>query len=132
MATSSILIVDDDQDFIDSVQLILESQDYRVATASSRTEGMRKLREEKPPLIILDVIMEGYSDGFEMAREIKGDPDLKETSILMLTSVQEKTGIDFSSGVGDPTWMPVDSFVEKTAETSVLISEVKKLLAARS
>ena len=96
MENSKILIVDDDEDLRDSVAAILEGQDYSVSTAGDREGGMEKMRSEKPDLLLLDVIMSAWQDGFEMAREIKGDPELKDVPILMLTGVKEKTGIDFN------------------------------------
>jgi CheY-like chemotaxis protein len=128
MENTKIMIVDDDQDIRDSFQAILESQQYTVVTAANKDEGMAAVRAEKPNLIILDVMMVTWEDGFEMARELKKDPDLKGTPILMLTGVKDKTGIDFKSTAGDPTWCPVDGFLEKPVEPDLLLQEVAKLL----
>ncbi len=124
-----ILIVDDDKDITDSLKAILEDQRFSVATAADRAEGMEKFKTESPDLVILDVMMETWQDGFEMAREIKSDGEFKEIPILMLTGVQEKSGIDFKSTAGDPTWLPVDGFLDKPVDAEVLIAEVEKLLA---
>ena len=122
-------IVDDDEDLRDSVAAILEGQDYLVSTAGDREEGMEKMRSEKPDLLLLDVMMSAWQDGFEMAREIKGDPELKDVPILMLTGVKEKTGIDFKSAAGDETWCPVDGFLEKPVQPEVLLEQIEKLLS---
>ena len=53
---------------------------------------------------------------------------IKDIPILMMTGVQDKTGIDFKSTAGDPTWCPVDGFLDKPVEPDVLLAEVKKLL----
>ncbi len=124
-----ILIVDDDKDITDSLRAILEDQQFSVATAADRTEGMEKFKTESPDLVILDVMMATWQDGFEMAREIKSDPELREIPILMLTGVQDKSGIDFKSTAGDPTWLPVDGFLDKPVDAEVLVAEVEKLLA---
>ena len=124
-----ILIVDDDMDITDSLKAILEDQRFSVATASDRTEGMEKFKTESPDLVILDVMMETWQDGFEMAREIKSEPDFKDIPILMLTGVKDKSGIDFKSTAGDPTWLPVDGFLDKPVDAEVLLAEVEKLLA---
>ena len=63
-----------------------------------------------------------------MSRELKADPQLSSTSILMLTSIEEKTGIEFKSSAGDPTWLPVDGFLDKPVEPDVLLAEIGKLL----
>jgi hypothetical protein len=52
--------------------------------------------------------------------------------VLMLTSVEKKTGIDFKSAVGDPVWLPVDAFLSKPVEPQTLLTEVKMLLSNNS
>jgi len=100
-----------------------------VSTAGDRDEGMDKIKGEKPDLLILDVMMSTWQDGFEMARELKDDAQYASMPILMLTGVKDKTGIDFKSSAGDPTWCPVEGFLEKPVEPDVLVAEVEKLLS---
>lgn len=132
MENAKILIVDDDQDFATVLKTILEGQQYTVFTATDRVEGMEKIKSDKPDLVILDVMMSTWSDGFEMSREMKKDPNLKDIPILILTAVKERTGIGFSSSAGDPDWLPVDGFLDKPVEPETLIAEVKKALSKRS
>ncbi len=129
MENAKIMIVDDDVDFICVVKTILESEQYIVVTAGDKTEGMQKIRFEKPDLAILDVMMNAWNDGFEMSRQLKKDTQFKNMPVLMLTAVENRTGIDFKSNVGDPVWLPVDAFLNKPVEPSVLLAEVKKLLS---
>ena len=128
MGNAKILITDDDQDIRDSLQAILEAENYTVVTAADKIEGMEKIKAEKPDLMILDVMMTTWQDGFELARELKQDPEYKDIPILMLTGVKEKTGIDFKSTAGDETWNPVDGFLEKPVQPDVLLSEIARLL----
>ena len=128
MAKAKIVIADDDQDIRDSLQTILASRDYEVVTAVDKTDGMEKIRAEKPDLAILDVMMSTWQDGFEMSRELKNDPEFKDMPIIMLTGVKEQTGINFKSTAGDATWNPVDAFLEKPVEPDVLLQEIEKLL----
>ena len=132
MANAKIVVVDDDQDIRDSLQVILEARQYTVVTAADKTEGMEKIRTEKPDLAILDVMMSAWQDGFEMARELKKDPQFKNTPILMLTGVRDKTGIDFKSAAGDPTWCPVEGFLEKPVEPDILVAEIERLLSGKN
>jgi CheY-like chemotaxis protein len=131
MGNAKILIADDDPDIRASLQSILEDRQYTVITAADRTESMEKIKTEKPDLIVLDVIMTTWQDGFEMARELKRDPEFKDMLILMLTGVKERTGIDFKSSAGDPTWCPVDAFLDKPVESEILLAEVEKLLSGK-
>ena len=129
MENAKILIVDDDLDITKALKVTLESENYSVVTASDRIEGMEKVKAERPDLILLDVMMSTWQDGFEMARELKNDSEfIKNIPILMLTGVESKTGIDFKSTAGDPTWCPVDGFLNKPVEPEVLLAEVRKLL----
>ncbi|MHC4417053.1 MAG: response regulator [Planctomycetota bacterium] len=132
MGNAKILIVDDDVDLTKAMQTILESQDYTVLAAADREEGMEKVRADKPDLAILDVMMSTWEDGFEMARELKKYPELKNMPILILTSVKDRTGIDFKSTAGDPTWCPVDGFLDKPVESDQLLEEVQRLLSEAS
>jgi CheY-like chemotaxis protein len=128
MAKATILVVDDDEDIRLAVQALLESRDYKVETAATKEEGLEKFTTVKPDLAILDVMMVSWQDGFELARELKKDPDLKNVPILMLTGVENKTGFEFKSAAGDEEWLPVEGFLDKPVEPEVLLAEVEKLL----
>lgn len=132
MGKAKILIADDDQDIRDSLQVILEGRQYSVVTAVDKTDTMEKVKSENPDLIILDVMMSTWQDGFEVSRELKKDPQYKEIPILMLTGVKDKTGIDFKSTAGDSTWCPVEGFLEKPVEPDVLLAEIEKLLSEKA
>jgi CheY-like chemotaxis protein len=128
MAKATILIIDDDEDIRLAVQALLESRDYRVEMAATKEEGLEKFTSVKPDLAILDVMMVSWQDGFELARELKKDPDLKNIPILMLTGVENKTGFEFKSAAGDDEWLPVEGFLDKPVDPDILLAEVEKLL----
>ncbi len=132
MENGRILIVDDDPDFVAVVKVILEGDHYDVATAFDKVEGMKRIEADKPDLIIMDVMMSTWSDGFEMSRELKKDPRYEDIPILMLTGVEEKTGIGFKSTAGDPEWLPVNGFLDKPVEPQVLLDEVNRLLSQKA
>ncbi len=131
MENVKILIVDDDLDFTKALRTTLESKQHTVVTAADRTEGMEKISTEKPDLLILDVMMSTWQDGFEMARELKKDTEFKDMPILMLTGVEDRSGIEFKSTAGDPTWCPVDGFLDKPVESGILLAEIRKLLSKK-
>ncbi|MFH1853910.1 MAG: response regulator [Candidatus Omnitrophota bacterium] len=123
-----VLIIDDDPDIVEAMKVVLESKKYQVATAKSGEEGLKKVKQEKPNLIILDVMMETNSKGFDVARAIKSDVDSKNIPILMLTAVKENTGLDFKKEAGDDVWLPVDAYLDKPLKPDELITKVKTLL----
>jgi CheY-like chemotaxis protein len=82
----------------------------------------------KPDLIICDVMMETDHSGFDLCREFKKATATKDIPVLMLTAVEQKYAFNFSSAAGDETWLPVDGFIDKPVEASVLVAHVRKIL----
>lgn len=121
-----ILIVDDDPDVLEAGRLVLEREGYEVVLAASRAEGMKKVAEEAPDLLIVDVMMEEPDDGFVMAQELRRAGNT--VPIMMLTSVGAATGMKFDK---DPDVVPVDEFQEKPVDPHTLVAKVAKLLSAK-
>ena len=132
MTKAKILIADDDPDFRESLQAILESQQYTVVTAVDKTDGIEKIKAEKPDLAILDIMMSTWEDGFQMSRELKKDPQFKDMPILMLTGIKNETGIDFKATADDPSWCSVDAYLEKPIDPDILLAEIAKLLSGKT
>ena len=123
---AKILIIDDDPDFIEPTKLVLESQAYKVITASDGSEGIAKARKDKPDLIILDIIMP-VKDGFVAAEELKKDNELKKIPVIMLTSFSEKvseTSLSRSQGLT----LDTEDYVDKPVAPQELLRRVEKLL----
>lgn len=79
-----VLAVDDHESITKGIQLVLQRKGYEVLTASDGGEGLRKAREEKPDLIILDINMP-VMDGYEVCRRLQADPNTANIPVLMLT-----------------------------------------------
>jgi DNA-binding response OmpR family regulator len=122
---AKIIIIDDDPDILDASTLVLSSKGFEVITASNPDDGYKMVIENKPDLIILDVMMNEPDDGFFLAQKFRRND--VTTPILMYTSVSKAIGMDF--GVGD--MVPVDEFVEKPISPEELIRKVEKLLQIR-
>jgi CheY-like chemotaxis protein len=121
-----ILIVDDDADFAESTKTVLESKPYEVIVAVNGNEGLRKAREEKPDLILLDIIMP-VEDGFTAAEHFKKDPELAKIPVLMLTSYAMKgsgTGIPRSRGYE----LEAEDYIDKPVSPKDLLAIVEKHL----
>ena len=125
---AKILIIDDDPDIVEAMKVVLESKNYKVSIAESGNAGLKKVQQEKPDLIILDVMMETGDKGFDVARELKKDKNYQDIPILMLTAIKEKTGLDFKNEAGDEAWLPVDDYVDKPLKPAQLLSKVESLL----
>jgi len=129
MGNKKILIVDDDLDLTVAIKAILENKNYKVITAINKEEGWEKIKIEKPDLLILDVMMDTSHEGFEMAREIRKESEYKDIPILMLTSISEVTGVNFSAAAADPDWLPADEYLDKPVEPDELLEQVQNLLS---
>jgi CheY-like chemotaxis protein len=123
-----ILIVDDDEDFLEATRIVIEKSGYAVETCVSAKECVAKLKVVKPDLIICDVMMETDHSGFDLCRELKRVPDTKDVPVIMLTAVDQKYSMNFSSAAGDTSWLPVDDFIDKPVEAKILIERIRKYL----
>lgn len=126
-----VLIVDDDPDIVQALRLTLQGN-YEVVAAGSGQEGLRLVKETSPDLIILDVMMETQTEGFQVSLALRSrDPGSEYAAyahvpILMLTAIHQKTPLRFSP---DGDYLPVDDFVEKPVKPGILLAKVKRLLA---
>ena len=122
-----ILLIDDDPDFIEINKMILQSAGYETDTAGSSSEAMEKIRVNEYDLVIIDLIMEELDSGFTIAYAIRDSARTRDWPILMLTSVQQKTGFTFDLSK-DQSWMKVDDFAAKPLRSAELLQRVEVLL----
>ncbi len=133
MAKAKILLVDDDPDIVDAMQLVLEGNGYEVVSAGSAEEGLDAVVTQKPDMVVLDVMMEHDTVGFHMAYQIKSPPAGSELAavcplpILMVTGIGKIKGMKFAPEA-DGEFLPVDSFVEKPIQPTVLLEQIASLL----
>lgn len=81
----TILVIDDDELVSRTLQRALKMYDYHVMVANSGSEGLHLARRHRPDLLVLDIIMPG-TDGYQVCRQVRGDPLLREVPILFLTA----------------------------------------------
>jgi len=121
-----ILIVDDDPDMVEAGRIVLEKEGYLVESAANMADGLAKLDETSPDLLILDVMMEEPDDGLRFARQARRQGNM--LPIIMLTSVNRAMGIQIGK---DDEMVPVDDFIEKPVDPQTLLDRVKSLLEER-
>lgn len=129
---NKILVVDDDVQLVDTVKALLESVGYDVNFSYQAEKGLELARDDKPDLILLDVMFAGPPgpDGIEISRRLHQDPILKDIPVIMLTGVRKV--LDFPFPVEpDESWMPVQAFLEKPIKPGKLLSEIEKILGPR-
>jgi two-component system, OmpR family, alkaline phosphatase synthesis response regulator PhoP len=131
---ATILIIDDDPDIVLAARTVLESAGYRVNEASNTSRGFESMQANRPDLIILDVMMDTQTEGFEFARKlndaVSGDPlaEFKDIPILMLTSVVSTTPTSMEPDIDD---LPVEMFVDKPIDMQDLLGKVAWALESR-
>ena len=129
---AKILVVDDDPDIREAICAVLETHSYQVVTACDGEDGLDKLREERPDLMILDLLMPRM-DGFAVLKELQ-DPRRSKYSkipILILSSVGEDVSrrrYELETGLE----LNVDDYVEKPIDPHTLLWRVEKLLEKRA
>jgi two-component system phosphate regulon response regulator PhoB len=128
MNNARILIVDDDADITEAMRIVLESKGYVIDAAIDSEDAAKRINSQKPDLIILDVIMNNQSEGFDFSRALKKNPKYRDIPILMVTAIKKITGIDFKPAAGDDLWLPVDEFLDKPVKPKQLIEKVESLL----
>jgi two-component system alkaline phosphatase synthesis response regulator PhoP len=123
---ATILLIDDDKDFVEATKVVLESKPYKVITAYNGSDGLEKAKTEKPDLIILDVIMP-VKDGFNAAEELKQDPELKKVPVIMLTSFADRRG-ETNLSVSQGLALDTEDYIDKPVSPEELLKRVEKLL----
>ena len=84
-----VLLVDDDPDFVEAVKVIVESGGYDVRVAYDGQEGLEAVAEDKPDLIVLDVMMP-VMNGHQACNSLKKNPDTAQIPIILLTAVADR------------------------------------------
>jgi len=126
-----ILVIEDDVDMAEAVRMPLEANGYEVVHTFTGEEGLQKVKEIEPDLIILDVMMETTTAGFQVSLQLRSPkPEseyaaYKHIPILMLTAIHDTTSLRFGP---DEAYLPVDDFVEKPLTPDVLLEKVAALL----
>lgn len=126
---ATILLVDDDVDLVEMNQLVLSQRGHDVSCAYSAAEAREVLAGVRPDIVVLDVMMETDTAGFELARELHDrDPALP---ILMLSAI--RSSIKVPPGfTPDEMKLPIVKFMDKPSSPERLAVEIDAALAARS
>ena len=107
---AKILIVDDEPFNIDVLQQELEELDYELITASNGQEALDKIKGQQPDLILLDLVMP-VLDGFAVLSEIKGDNDLRDIPVIIVSAASDSKSIvkGIKQGADDYITKPIDA-----------------------
>jgi two-component system response regulator ResD len=134
-APARILLVDDDRDLVDIMRLVLEQHGYSVLAAHNAADGFQLAQEERPDLLILDVMMPEGTEGFHLVWKLRARPEpwFQRVPIIMLTAVHQRTPLRFYPEASDGHYSPgqyleVAEFLDKPVEPTDLIRTVERVL----
>lgn len=124
MARPTVLVVDDDPVFVASLAAVLAKR-YRVRTAGNGSEALAAIEEEPPDLVILDVMMDHMSEGFDVARALRADDATALIPIIILTGIGRVYDLRMEV---DESWVPSDRYFEKPVAPEDLLRAVEVLI----
>lgn len=119
-----VLLVDDDPVFVEAVRAVLESR-YDVESAANGEEALAAIERRRPDLIVLDVMMDYLSEGFDVARKLRTEPSTREIPIIMLTGVDQVYNVRMEV---DESWVPCEKYLEKPVSPTDLLRHVSELI----
>jgi len=128
---AKILIIDDDPDMVLATRMCLEGAGHKVISARNGAEGLKQVKAERPDLIVLDVMMDSATEGFQVALALrKPEPGseyeaFRSIPIVILTAIHSTTPLRFGP---EQDYLPVDAFVDKPIKPDDFLAAVNGLL----
>jgi CheY-like chemotaxis protein len=123
----TILVVDDDADYLAQTQMMLASAGYTVVTADSVKAAKDLLATTRPDMAIVDLMLENADGGFQLCHHVKRLAP--QTPVIIVTAVASETGINFGmTDPGDKAWIKADALLAKPVRFEQLQREIARLL----
>jgi len=126
-----VLIIDDDPEFVEATSTLLDAQGYNVVSAPNGKVGIAKANEEHPSIILLDVMMTRDTEGFDVARELNKNPQLKNIPVIIVSGIKKEMNLPFGFE-SDDAWLPVKGVLEKPVKPNVLLKTIAQCVTAEA
>jgi CheY-like chemotaxis protein len=126
-APKTVLIIDDDPDYVSAISALLTGAGYAVHAAENGAEGLRLARTLLPDIVLLDVIMTDRTEGFTMLRQMRSIPALGTTPVVIISSLYTSEMPVFHVGP-EAGWVPADLILPKPVDPKRLLAEVARLI----
>jgi two-component system phosphate regulon response regulator PhoB len=124
MSNERILAIEDEEDILEVIEYNLVREGFDVITSTNGEDGFQKIRDERPDLILLDLMLPDR-DGLEICRDIRDDDELKQIPVIMVTAKDTESEVVLGLGVG------ADDYVTKPFNPQEIIARVKAVLRRR-
>ncbi len=127
-AATRLLVVDDDRDFVDLTSAVLAKEGFQVITASNGDEALRLMKQSKPDMVLLDVMMATPLEGVEVSRKMQRDPDLKSVPIVMISNIDNT---EYRSALPDDVHIPIDAWISKPVDPDKMLKTIRRFLSSK-
>jgi CheY-like chemotaxis protein len=121
-----ILVVDDDPDFVEITARILGTAGYETVAAANGAQALAAMRQQKPDLVVLDVMMSTVLAGLSVRQEMEADAELRDVPVVMISSIEDS---QYAALLPDDAQLPVGAWISKPVEPEQLLGTVRRLLA---
>ena len=118
------VIIDDDKDYLFSMETFLSRNGFVVHTATNGKEGMDLIKKERPDVILLDVMMESLFSGLEVCKAVRSDPQLEYIPIVGISGMGEELGVAYEK-YSDEQYFTPEEFLEKPVDKQHLLSVIE-------
>jgi CheY-like chemotaxis protein len=125
-AGRKILVIDDDPIFVKSTTAVLQSRGYQVDSAQNAEEALAKMSQERPDLVLLDVMMDWVLEGVTISQEMMSQKELQRVPIIMITSIRDS---EYRGLFPQDQYLHINSWLDKPCPPDKLLSEVEKTFA---
>ncbi len=123
-----ILIIDDNSDYLFTMETFLSRNGFTVVTADDGEKGLELIRKENPDLVLLDVMMTSLYSGFEVCRQMKNDPKTRDIPIIGISGMKDELGVQFDLN-RDAEYFSPNTFFDKPVDKQALLKCINNLLA---
>lgn len=120
-----VLVVDDDPVFVKTTRVILESHGYQVDSAKNGDEALAKMGQQRPDLVLLDVIMNWPLEGVYVSQEMLARKEFRGIPIIMVTSIVDS---EYRGLFPQDQYLHIDAWLNKPCSPSKLLDEVERTL----
>ena len=122
-----IVIVDDNTDFLFTMETFLQKKGFEVLAADNGQKGLELIRKERPDLILLDIMMETLFSGFEVCKQIRSDDDLKDIPVIGISAMGDELDINYRQWPDYDYFRP-DAFLDKPVDKQRLLQMIPEVI----
>ena len=126
--TPRIAIIDDNTDYLFTMETFLKRNGFETITAEDGKKGLELIQKEHPDLILLDIMMETFFTGFEVRRKLRKAPELKDIPVIAVSAIGPELHVDKEKSWFIKKYISEDNFFEKPVDREKLLAKIKELL----